>query len=109
MEQIIKPKSLGGFVQSLSGFFITKENPAGLTPKELSILTALVFLAKQRHSSTVNKVMKEQLADLTNHNLQVTTNYVNKLRKKGVIVQDKLHPLFFKDRIIIEYGETILQ
>jgi hypothetical protein len=108
MEQVIKPKSLGGFIQSLSGFFITKENPSGLTPKELFILTTLVFILKQRATVVISKTIKEELANLTNHNFQVTTNYINKLRKKGVVLNNRIHPFLTKSKIVIEYGEAVL-
>jgi len=109
MERVIKPKSLDGFVQCLSGLFITKQNPAGLTPKEMHILSILIFTLKQKNTQTISKAIKEELANLTNHTFQVTTNYVNKLKKKGVIVNDRIHPVFSNQKIIIEYGENVLQ
>ncbi len=103
MEQIIKPKTLPGFIHCLAGLFITKDNPLGLTPKELKFLAALYSLVL---TSSITKEHKIEISNQFNHKLQVTINYINKLKKKGVVLKDnKLHPVFFKTRIIIEYGE----
>jgi len=101
MEQTIKLKTPGGFVKSLSGLFITKENPNGLTPKEIVFLSVLLELTG---SNPITKQTKAEISDKFNHGIQVTINYINKLKKKGVIINDKLHPVLFKTKVIIEYG-----
>lgn len=102
-EQLIQPKSLGSYVRCLSGLFISKENPSGLSPKECTILAALCFILKD-NKREINKEVKVELANLTNHNVQVITNYINKFKKKRAITKNNtLHPIFFK-RLIIEYG-----
>lgn len=109
MEQVIKPKSLGAFVRAVSGLFITKNNPSGLTPKECTLIAVLIFILKQQGRTIVTKEIKEELANTTNHNFQVVTNYIAKLKSKGVINEDnKLHDVFFKTKIIIENGESNL-
>jgi len=106
-EQLIQPKSLGAYVRCLSGLFITKDNPSGLSPKECTVLAALCHVLKDGKTS-LTKEHKVELSNLTNHNLQVTTNYINKFRKKGVLTKtDTLHPVFFK-KLIIQYGESSL-
>ncbi len=109
MEQIIKPKSLGGFVRNLSGLFITKTNPTGISPKECSVLAQLIFILSQRKEKVINKEVKLELANMNNHSLQVATNYITKFRTKGVVMKDNtINPIFLKTRIIIEYGEDNL-
>lgn len=101
----IKPKSLGGFVRCISGVFITKNNPNGITPKECNIIAALITLLDDTGQKVITKEIKVALANLGNHSLQVAINYVNKLKLKGVILQDDtLHPIFLQDKVIIEYG-----
>lgn len=100
----VQPKSLGEYVRCLSGFFMTKTNPAGLTPKECTVLAALCFVLKNC-TTEITKEKRVQLANLTNHNTQVITNYISKFKKKGVIVDNKLHPVFYK-KIILQYGEN---
>ena len=99
----IKPTSLGGFVRCLSGLFITKENPHGLSPKELTVVACLLSLTKS--DTVITKQLKEEASNQLNQKYQVTVNYVNKFKKKGIVTKDdKLHPVFFKKEIIIEYG-----
>lgn len=101
MDQTIKPKTLAGHICALSGLFITSTNPSGLTPKELQFITAIATFT----NNEITKDIKIQLANQFNYNLQVTVNYINKLKRKGVITKDdKLHPIFSKTKIIIEYG-----
>ena len=103
IEQLIQPKSLGAYVRCLSGLFITKENPSGLSPKECTILAALCFLLGD-NKAPITKEVKVELANMTNHNFQVITNYIAKFKRKKVITENNtLHPIFYK-RLIIEYG-----
>lgn len=105
MEQIIRPKSLGGYVRVLSGLFITKTNPSGISPKECSILAQLIFILSQRSGRKITKDVKLEIANMNNHSLQVITNYISKFRNKGIVLPDNtLSPIFFKNKIIIEYG-----
>ncbi len=100
LEMIIKPTTLASFIKSLSGLFITKENPNGISPKELVVFVTLVHLVEDR----IDKEIKVKLSNQLNQSLQVSTNYVTKFKKKGLITKDnKIHPLFSKKRIVIEY------
>jgi len=104
MNQLkLQPKTLSGFVRSLSGFFITSSNPQGLTTVELKLLTTILSILPNQEEIT--KEVKTQLCNLTNNKMQVVVNYINKLKKKGVIVNDKLHPIFYKQQIVINYGQ----
>lgn len=102
----VEPKSLGGFVRCLSGFFITKNNPTGLTPAECTLLAALISILHQTGDHRITKEAKLELANITNHSLQVITNYMNKFVKKGVIIEDKIHPIFYMKEIKICYDQT---
>lgn len=113
MEQVIKPKSIGGLVRSLSGLFITKENPKGLTPKECTVLAVLVSVTwahalEARTATIITKEVRVDVSNQLNQSLQVTTNYINKFKKKGVVQEhNKVHPIFFTTKIIID-GTDIL-
>jgi len=100
---IIKPKSLGSFVRSLSGIFITAKNRHGLSPKECTVIACfLSILPKQ--DTVIDQAVKEQVSNLLNQKYQVTVNYVNKFKKKNVITkEDKMNPVFYKNKIIINY------
>ena len=106
MEQVIKPKSPGSFIRIISGLFISKEHQHGLSPKECSILAALLTLVTSE-DEVITKTIKIDLANLLNQSLQVATNYMNKFKQKGIVLQNnKLHPILFKNKIIIEYGSS---
>ena len=105
-ELIVQPKSLGGLVRSLSGFFMTKDNPHGLSPKECTVIACLISITE---NNQITNDIKVELSNQLNQKYQVTLNYINKFKKKGVITKDdKLHPVFFKTKIVIEHGEDIL-
>jgi hypothetical protein len=107
MEEIkVQPKSPGGFVRCLSGLFITKDNPGGLTPTELTITAAIYSILKTRKTFEIDKEVKLELANLNNSTFQVAVNYINKLKTKGVVTKDnRLHPVFYKKQITIEWKE----
>lgn len=102
MNQLkLQPKTLSGFTRAISGFFISSSNPQGLTLVELKLLTSLLSILPNQEEIT--KEAKIQLCNLTNNKMQVMVNYLNKLKKKKVIVDNKLHPIFYKQQIIIEW------
>lgn len=106
MDQItITPKTVGGLVRCLSGIFITKDNPNGLTPKECTVLAVLLSIVK---SQEITKEIKIELSKQLNQKLQVTINYINKFKVKGVITkEDRIHRIFFTKKITID-GTNIL-
>lgn len=104
MEQVIKPKSIGGLVRSLSGLFITKENPQGLTPKECTVLAVLLSIVGKEEITREHKV---DVSGELNQSLQVTTNYISKFKRKRVVTEEhRIHPLFFT-KVVID-GADIL-
>lgn len=108
MEQTLKPKTLGGFVRSVSGIFITKDNPNGLTPKECTLIAMLIAKVQKANVNVISKEMKIELANESNHTLQIVTNYINKFKKKSVINKEGgLHKIFFSTKVIID-GTNIL-
>jgi hypothetical protein len=98
----VKRDTLLAYVSSLSGLFITKTSPHGLTPTELILICYIHSISQ---GAEITREMKAQIANDTNHGLQVITNAINKLTKKGVIVDNKLHPIFLSKQITIEYGK----
>lgn len=99
---VIQPQTLSGLVRSLSGLFITKENPNGISPKECIVIACM--LAHVPNKEILSKEVKITISNQLNQSYQVTTNYVNKLKKKGVITaQDKLHSIFYEPKIIIKH------
>jgi hypothetical protein len=102
MNQLkLNPKTPGGIVRILSGVFISSSNPHGLTTKELKLVTLLLSILPNQEEIT--KEVKNQLCNMTNNKMQVMVNYLNILKKKGVIVKNRLHPIFYKQQILIEW------
>lgn len=105
MSYTVQPKSFGGLVRGLSGLFMTRENPQGLTPKECTVLATLLSVVKDKK---ITKEMKVEVSNQLNQSLQVTTNYISKFKKKQVITdKNHLHPIFF-NKVTID-GTSILQ
>lgn len=102
---VVKPASVNGLIQTVAGIF-------DLTPKEIKVLAIIVYLLRQKdsidsasHSPVIDKEVKESVAEITGHSLQVVTNYITKFRKKNVIKEDRLHPIFMFNKIDIRYEE----
>lgn len=109
MDRVVKPKSLGGYIRCISGLFMTKDNPNGLSPKECTILAQIVFILKQQGKDTIDKEVKQELSNINNHTLQVSTNYVNKLKRKNTITKDnKLHQVFNHTKMIVQYEQDVM-
>lgn len=101
----VQPKSLGGFVRSVSGLFISKSNKHGLSPKECTLVSLLRSLLPTKESK-MSKLTRQEVSNQFNQSLQVTTNYINRLKKKGVIMEDEsLHPVLYETKIVIEWKE----
>lgn len=104
-DVIIKPKTLPGLVQGLSGMFVSKTS-TGLTPKELKVLSVLVFVCKQKETRDITPEVREAVAEITGHSKQVVTNYMGKLKRKNAITQiNQLHHYFLATKIAIIYDE----
>jgi DNA-binding response OmpR family regulator len=104
----IKPNTLRGYLQGISGLFISPENPGGLTPKELDILAILIRVSKSKNTHQLSSDVKSKAAELTNHSKQVITNYIKRLRDKKVITADNtIHPLLREASITITYHESV--
>ena len=104
MAQTVKANSLGSFVRSISGIFMNKSNPNGITNKECTLIAQLIFILSEKSTTVVDRQVKIELANMTNHNLQVITNYIGKFKNKGIILEDnKIHPLFLETEITIKH------
>lgn len=96
----IKISHLGNYCKAIIGLL-----PVDISPKELQVLACLCYVLNNLKVKAVTKEVKIELANMSNYKLQVTTNYLNKLKSKGLITKDnQLHPYFFKDRITFSYG-----
>lgn len=94
--------SMRGYLQAISGVFISPENPGGFTPKELDVLAALVFVMKQKNESVISTHTRQSVAAMMNHPVQVITNYINVLKAKKAIDKDnKLSMLILSSRLVI--------
>ena len=98
---VIPAKSLVQFVRAVSGLFITANNPAGIPEKEITIAAALLHTMQGRKEvSTEDRI---RVAELTNSKVQVITNYIGKMKKRGIIdATNHLHPIFFNTQITIK-------
>lgn len=92
----LQTTSLEKYIRAISGVFNF------LTPKELDILSIIVVMCDGKPEITTN--IKRKVSSATGHNMQVITNYISRLRKKGAIVSRmELHPVLVSKRVTIEY------
>lgn len=106
MRRIVS-KTLRGYLQGISGLFISPNNPNGLTPTELDVLTAVVFVLDEEAKTQVTAATRTKVAELTNYPRQVITNYIKKFRDKRVLDNDnRLHQILTEREISIKYTKT---
>lgn len=99
----IKVKTLRGYIQGISGVFITPRNPHGLSPKEIDILSALIYTMREQQTDYVLTSTRKQVAVMMDISHQVVTNYLKKFRSKQLLTEDnKLHPLLKTSSLEIE-------
>lgn len=98
MSTLVPCLTLRGYLQAISGLFISRDNPGGLTPKELDILTALIYI--MREEETVSAKTRKAVAQATGHPTQVVTNYMKKLRDKGVLSPDNKPVAVLRESVI---------
>jgi DNA-binding MarR family transcriptional regulator len=100
----IKTSSVRQQVAAISGVFINKNNPLGLTATEQDFIARVLELGA---STVITKEVKIDLANSMNMKLQVVVNYVNKLKRKGAITSlNQLHHVFSHDEVkIMRYGK----
>jgi hypothetical protein len=104
----ILASTIRGYLQAISGMFISPQNPHGLTPRELDIIMAIIFVLREEKKAIIDVSVKHKVAALTNHPLQVITNYIKKLRDKRVLDSDnKLHPILLTDEITIQKEDNL--
>lgn len=99
--QLVVPSSIPQWIICVSSFFITKEQPHGITPVEMKLLASLLVILKTNNKLEIDKEVQAELANKSNMGLQVVLNYLTRLKKKGVIKDKKLHHIFYKKEIVI--------
>jgi len=102
-DLVIKPSTIGGYIRCISGLFITRSNPKGLTPTEINFVNLSYNVLTKLNQQEFTKEVREELANSMNTKTQVVTNYINTLKKKGVVKENKLHPVFYKTKLTIEH------
>lgn len=90
------------YIKAINGVFITKENPTGLTPSEIKVLGLLIQLSGSE--KRVSKKLKDKVAKEVGTKTQVITNYVNRFRKKRVIIGKGFNPLLLGGGLKITYN-----
>ena len=89
------------YVRAVSGLFITKNNPSGLTSKEIRIIAKLM-----QHSSSgvVTFATRKRVMDELEIKQQHFYNSMTTLKSKGVLVNEELHRIFTSDSLTINHA-----
>ena len=96
-EYKLQPKNLPAYIRILSGYF-------NLTKKEQQVLTAIIHILNEVETEVITREVKIEIANFCNFKLQVVTNYINLMKKKGCIKSNNtLHPILTSNKVVIEY------
>lgn len=94
-------KSPVAYVRAVSGLFITKNHPSGLTSKEIKIISKLMEYST---SGVVTfAARKKTMEDLTMKR-QAFYNAMTILKAKNVLVDEELHRIFTSNMLTINYA-----
>ena len=85
------------YTRAISGLFISREHPSGVTPKEISVFSLLWSMMIYYEEDKITPRVKRNTADMLKMELQILTNYVGKLKKKRLINKDNTLNNLFKD------------
>ena len=94
-------KSPAGYVRAVSGLFITKEYPSGLTIREMQIIASLINHSK---SGVLTFASRKKTMDELEIKSQHFYNAMVVLKRKGVLVEDELHRIFTSSNLTINYA-----
>ncbi len=89
------------YVRAVSGLFITKNHPSGLTGKEIKIVAKLM---EHSPSGIVTFAARKRTMDELELKEQNFYNVMTILKKKGVIVGEELHRIFRTDQLSVNYA-----
>ncbi len=90
-----------GYIRAVSGLFITKKYPSGLTPREIDIVAKLM-----EHSSAGTVTFAARKKTMTELEMK-PQNFYNAmviLKEKGVMIEQELHRTFTTNAITIKYA-----
>lgn len=92
------------YVTAISGLFISKDNPGGLTKQEIKIFSLLIEEMRKEQETKLSTNTRKILAKKLNYSFQVMTNYITKFKNKRLLNKDKsLHPIFTANTLTIFY------
>ena len=94
-------KSPVSYVRAVSGLFITKEHPSGLTSKDIKIIAKLIEHSK---SGIVTFAARKKTMEELGLKQQNFYNAMTILKGKGVLVDEELHRIFTSDMLTVNYA-----
>jgi hypothetical protein len=97
----LKVNTSDAYVRAVSGIFITKKNPSGLTPKEIELISKLM-----EHSvkGVITSKTRTVVTEAMGWKKQNFYNMVVILKTKGVLVDEELHRIFTSGSINLQYA-----
>ena len=95
------------YTLAVSGLFISKEHPSGVTPTEINIFSHLWYVMNYYNEKKITPRVKINTCNLLNMKSQVLINYIGRLKKKKLLNPDtSLNLLFSKPGIKINLNLT---
>jgi len=94
-------KTQASYVRAVSGLFITKDHPSGLTSKDIKIIAKLMEHSK---SGIVTFAARKRTMEELGLKQQNFYNAMTILKGKGVLVDEELHRIFTSDTLTVNYA-----
>jgi hypothetical protein len=97
----LKVTTSEGYVRAVSGLFITKGNPSGLTKREVEMVAKLM---KHSVKGVITSKTRDKVTDEMGWKKQNFYNMVVILKAKGVLIDEELNRIFTAGAINLEYA-----
>jgi len=91
------------YVKAVSGLFITSKTPTGLTPTEIKIISRIM---EYSGGEDITFSVRRKIMDEFGFKRQTFYNMVVVLKRKGAIVDNRLHKIFSSGKLLINYANS---
>jgi uncharacterized protein YdcH (DUF465 family) len=96
-----KPPNDVLYVKALTGIFMSRENPTGITEKESYMLAHIKRLFREHNTEQLNQEIRKKLRIAFSVKEQSLHNMISTLKKKKLLTKDnRLHKILRDDATI---------
>lgn len=99
------------FIRVLSGLFINKDNPNGLTNKEIQLLALIIMLMQKEGVNVITRLMRKDIRKEMNLSPRNLYNTISELKRKQALTRNDMLASVLRPPVslTIEFPMTIIK